>query len=271
MTNEAALACGALHLHELSSQIFRNRRMLRIWVPPGYDDPANLGRRYPVLYLNDGQNLFDPSTAYIGVDWQVGRSAEILIREGCIPPLIIVGIDNAQKNRGKEYLPYQTRFPYLSRVKGKQYPDFLIREVMPFVSQHYRIAEGGHNTGLGGSSFGAVISLYTVMARPGVFGRLLLESPSLFVTNRRLIKDSHRVKLWPERIYLAVGTQEAGSDQRKNQSVVNDVKRLEDVLRQAGLGPDRLQVEIEEGGRHSEADWARRFPRALQFLFAACR
>jgi predicted alpha/beta superfamily hydrolase len=268
MTNQATLACGALHLHDFSSQIFRNRRMLRIWVPPGYDDPLTAGRHYPVLYLNDGQNLFDPSTAYIGVDWQVGRSAEMLIREGRVPPLIIVGIDHAQNNRGREYLPYQNHFPYLARVKGKQYPDFLIREVMPFVRQHYRIAEGGHNTGLGGSSFGAVISLYTVMARPGVFGRLLLESPSLFVTNRRLIKDSHRVKLWPERIYLGVGTQEAGSDQRKNQAVVNDVKRLEEVLRHAGLGPDRLLVEIEQGARHSEGDWARRFPRALQFLFA---
>jgi predicted alpha/beta superfamily hydrolase len=267
MSNEAITASGALHLHEFGSQTFRNTRMLRIWVPPGYDDPVNAGRHYPVLYLNDGQNLFDASTSYIGVDWQVGHSAEILIREGRVPPLIIVGIDNAQKNRGKEYLPYQNRFPFLARVKGKQYPDFLIREVMPFVGQHYRAAEGGHNTGLGGSSFGAVISLYTVMARPGVFGRVLLESPSLFVTNRRLIKDSQRVKLWPERIFLAVGTQEAGSDHRKNQAVVNDVRRLEGVLRHAGLGSGRLEVEVEEGAHHSEGDWARRFPRALQFLF----
>ena len=157
---------------------------------PDTISPENEGRRYPVFYLNDGQNLFDPATAYIGVDWQVGETAARLIAEGKVPPLMIVGIDNAQKDRAKEYLPYRSMHPPVLRPQGKRYPDFLLDEVMPFVGQRYRIAGGPENTGLGGSSLGAIISLFTVMDRPGVFGRLLLESPSLFISNRQLLRSS---------------------------------------------------------------------------------
>ena len=79
--------------------------MLRVWLPPGYNETENEGRHYPVFYLHDGQNLFDPATAYIGVDWQVDESADRLICQGKVPPLIVVGIDNAQKDRPREYLP----------------------------------------------------------------------------------------------------------------------------------------------------------------------
>ena len=223
-------------------------------------------RHYPIFYLNDGQNLFDPATAYIGVDWQADQAADRLIREGKIPPLIIVGIDNAQRQRPKEYLPYRSFHPPVMRPQGKCYPDFLINEVMPFVYQRYRIARGPENTGLGGSSLGAIISLYTAMERPGVFGRLLLESPSLFISNRQLLKSSRSFRQWPQRIFLAIGTREAGSEER-DREVVKDVRELESILRQAGLGEDRLRVRIDDGATHSEREWAKRFPEALAFLF----
>ena len=258
---------GELRLHELQSRIFRNMRRLRVWLPPGYSAPENQGRHYPVFYLNDGQNLFDPATAYIGVDWQADEAADRLIRENRIPPLIIVGIDNAQKERAKEYLPYRSFSPPVMRPQGKRYPDFLLNEVMPLIYQHYRIARGPENTGLGGSSLGAIISLYTVMSRPGVVGRLLLESPSLFVSNRQLVKSSRAFRQWPARIYMAIGTREAGSEDR-DQQVVNDVRNLEHVLHRAGLRDDRLLVRIDEGATHNEREWAKRFPEALTFLFA---
>jgi enterochelin esterase-like enzyme len=257
---------GELRLHELQSRIFRNSRMLRVWLPPGYGAPENQGRHYPVFYLNDGQNLFDPATAYIGVDWQADEAADRLIRDNRIPPLILVGIDNAQKDRPREYLPHRSFNPPVMRPLGKCYPDFLLNEVMPFLYQHYRIARGPENTGLGGSSLGAIVSLYTAMARPGIFGRLLLESPSLFVSNRRLLKSSRALRDWPEKIFMAVGTNEAGSEDRDRQ-VVEDVRALERVLRRTGLGENRLLVRIDEGATHSERDWARRFPEALAFLF----
>lgn len=257
---------GELRLHELQSRIFRNTRMLRVWLPPGYSALENQRRHYPVFYLNDGQNLFDPATAYIGVDWQADEAADRLIREGRIPPLIIVGVDNAQKERPREYLPYRSFHPPIMRPQGKRYPDFLLNEVMPFVNRQYRIARGPENTGLGGSSLGAIISLYTVLDRPGVFGRLLLESPSLFISNRQLLKSSRAFRQWPARIFMAMGSREAGAEER-DQEVVEDVRELEHVLRRAGLREDRLLVRIDEGATHSEAAWARRFPEALAFLF----
>ena len=257
---------GELRLHELPSRIFRNTRRLRVWLPPGYSAPENQGRHYPVFYLQDGQNLFDPATAYIGVDWQVDEAADRLIRESKIPPLIIVGIDNAQKERPREYLPYRSFHPPVMRPQGKRYPDFLLQEVMPFLYRHYRIARGPENTGLGGSSLGAIISLYTAMDRPGVFGRLLLESPSLFVSNRQLLKSSRAFRQWPARIFMAIGTREAESEDG-DQQAVEDVRELEHVIRRAGLRDDRLLVKIEEGATHNEIEWAKRFPEALTFLF----
>ena len=257
---------GELRLHELQSRIFRNTRMLRVWLPPGYSAPENQGRHYPVFYLNDGQNLFDKATAYIGVDWQADEAADRLIREGRIPPLVLVGIDNAQKDRPREYLPYRTFNPPIMRPQGKHYPNFLLNEVMPFLYQRYRIARGPENTGLGGSSLGAIISLYTAMDRPGIFGRLLLESPSLFVSNRQFLKCSRAFRQWPEKIFMAMGTNEAGSEGRDRQ-VVEDVLALERVLRRAGLNEDRLLVRIDEGATHNEREWAKRFPEALAFLF----
>jgi predicted alpha/beta superfamily hydrolase len=257
---------GDLRLHEFHSQIFRNTRMLRVWLPPRYDAPGNETRQYPVLYLNDGQNLFDRATAFAGVEWQVDETADRLIRQEVIPPLIIVGIDNTQGDRIKEFLPYRSLHPPVLRPQGKRYPDFLMNEVMPFVYERYRIARGPENTGLGGSSLGALISLYTVIERPGVFGLLLLESPSLFISNRRILKYSRRFRRWPERVFLAMGTREAGRED-KDKQVVEDVRQLERSLRRAGLDESRLLVKIDEGATHNEAEWAKRFPEALSFLF----
>lgn len=258
---------GVLRLHEFTSRVYRNTRLLRIWLPPDYDAPENAARYYPVFYLNDGQNLFDPSTAFAGVDWQVDETAERLIAEAKIVPLIIVGIDNATVERIKEFLPYRSFSPPVLRPQGKRYPDFLMNEVMPFVWERYRIARGPENTGLGGSSLGALISLYTVLDRPGAFGRLLLESPSLFVSSRRILKYSRYFQQWPERIVIGIGTHEAGRDD-KDRQVVDDVRELQQIMLRAGLGDDRLRVRIDVGASHNEAEWGKRFPEALSFLFA---
>jgi enterochelin esterase-like enzyme len=259
-------AAGDLRLHEFRSRVFRNSRFLRVWLPPGYDDAESARRRYPVLYLNDGQNLFEPSTSFTGVEWQVDETAERLIRESQIPPMIIVGIDHAQKDRFREYMPHRSLSPMMLRVQGHRYPNFLLKEVMPFIARNYRVAIGSENTGLGGSSLGALISLYTVSVHPGWFGRLLLESPSLWASNRQMIKDSRAIRQWPERIFLAAGTQEAGREDR-DRSVVDDVRELAGVFRRGGLNDQRLRLVIEDGASHNEAAWARRFPDALTFLF----
>lgn len=259
-------ATGDLRLHSFRSRVFRNTRFLRVWLPPGYDDPENARKRYPVLYLNDGQNLFESATSFTGVEWQADENADRLTREGMIAPVIIVGLDNAGKNRIREYMPHRSLHPVILRSQGNRYPVFLMKEVMPFVARTYRVASGAENTGLGGSSLGALIALYTAATRPGVFGRLLLESPSLWASNRQSIKASRGVKIWPEKIFLATGTAEAGNPDR-DRSTVDDVRELAGILRRSGLGDDRLRLVIEEGGTHHESAWARRFPEALTFLF----
>ncbi len=258
------VSTGNVWLHELSSRIFENTRLVRVWLPPDYDGWG--ATRYPVLYLNDGQNLFDPATAFAGVHWQVGETATRLIAEQRIPPLIIVGIDNT-KIRACEYIPYRSRDPRALKPKGKCYPDFLQREVMPLIEEHYSVLKGPENTGLGGSSLGGFITLYTQLAAPGVFGRLLIESPSLFVARRRILEESRRFRSWPARMYLGMGTRETGNAE-KDARIVDDVRRLESILREAGLDEQRLKVRIDDGATHSESAWAARFPEALEFLYS---
>ncbi|HEY6301681.1 MAG TPA: alpha/beta hydrolase-fold protein [Terriglobales bacterium] len=258
------VSTGNLWLHELRSQIFGNTRLLRVWLPPDYDGWGAI--RYPVLYLNDGQNLFDPLTAFAGVDWQAGETAARLIAEQKIRPLIIVGIDNT-KSRASEYIPHKSKDPRVLNAKGKCYPDFLQREVMPLIGERYSVLKGPENTGLGGSSLGGLITLYTQLAVPGVFGRLLIESPSLFVANRRILEESRGFHTWPARTYLGIGTREAGNAE-KDAKIVNDVRELEAILGQAGLDENRLKVRIDEGATHNESAWAARFPEALEFLYS---
>jgi predicted alpha/beta superfamily hydrolase len=225
------------------------------------------GRSYPVLYLNDGQNLFEPERAFAGVTWRAGEAAAGLIRRRAIPPLIIVGIDHGESRRALEYLPVSdhpendARYPL-----GAQYAAFVTQEVMPIIMHRYPIAHGARYTGLGGSSYGALAALYTALLRPGVFGRLLLESPSLYVGNRYLLRRARVAKRWPSRIYLGVGTMETNRRDVNTETVAN-VLAFGRILRTAGLGPRRLQVRVEEGAAHTEAAWAERFPKALTFLF----
>jgi len=197
----------------------------------------------------------------------VDETSDRLIREGVVPPMIIVGIDNGGKDRLREYMPYRSLQPMRLRTQGSRYANFLIREVMPFIDRGYRAAPGAQNTGLGGSSLGALIALYTAVSRPNVIGRLLLESPSLWASNRQIIRQSRKIKRWPERIFLATGTAEAGRKD-KDQSMVDDVRELAAILRRAGLDDQRLKLVVDEGALHHESAWAKRFPDALTFLFA---
>jgi predicted alpha/beta superfamily hydrolase len=259
---------GTLEIHTIASRILRGRRTLRVWLPPGY---AGLHgrRRYPVLYLNDGQNLFEPSTSFTGVDWQVDEAAARLIDEDRIVPLVIVGIDNGGPRRSREYLPYRDPTnPGGGRPAADRYLDFVEREVMPFVAQEFRVIHHAQSTGFGGSSYGAVVALHAVIARRRLFGRLLLESPALQIGDGQLVLDATQVRRWPQRVYLGVGTQETRSEYTSRR-VVDMTLALGAVIQAAGLGKDRLDVVVDEAGGHHEGAWAYRFPRALEFLYGS--
>lgn len=255
-------ATGDLEIVQFDSTIFPTSRKLRILLPEGYRLPENRDRRYPVLYLNDGQNLFDVCTSqFSGEEWGVDETVQQLIARSEIRPLIVVGIDNGGKRqRPREYLPYfdDTLKPPESNPEGRLYPRFLLDEIVPFVENHYRVLPGEEHRALGGASYGAGIALYTVVKRPGSFEKLLLESPSVYADDYHLLKDAKSVRVWPHQIFIGTGT--------VNEPVA-DVDALRKLFEKSGLGSDRLRVVVQKGGEHSEYWWGRRLPEALRFLF----
>lgn len=262
---------GVLEIVPFQSKIFHNTRMLRVWLPANYGSPRNAHRSYPVLYMHDAQNLFDDATSNAG-EWHVDETVDHLVGSFQIPPMIVVGIDHAGEKRSSEYLPYpdpnhkQFGTPDLKEVHGKDYATFLLTEVMPFVEKHYRVSRGIMNTGIGGSSYGGVISLYTVLQHPGVFGHVLVESPVLGVGDGQLLKDAEQAKQLPQKMFLAIGTSET-KDPDYNAQLVKHVEELQTILRRKGMGSDRLKVVVEEGAVHNEGAWSRRLPQALIFLY----
>lgn len=267
---------GDLRILELESAVFQNTRSLRVWLPPGYDDPEAGDKTYPTLYLNDGQSLFDASTSLFGTEeWRVDEVADSLIRLGEIPPIIIVGIDNAgRRGRAKEYLPYPDEYldPPVPNPMGDRYPEFLRHEIIPFIESHFRVSESRSNRYLGGSSYGALISQYVAVADPELFVGLLLESPSFYVENNRILKLTEESELTSLRVYLGVGTNElaleACPDHPGNQEAVDGVNQMAKLYRAKGLEDgSSLYVNIEQCAEHRESAWARRFSTALLFLF----
>lgn len=254
-----------LQPHDIDSRYLGARRRITVWLPPmpRGASPAPL----PVLYLNDGQNLFEPARAFAGRTWGVPETAGALVRAGRIPPLAIVGIDHGESRRADEFLPVpDARNPDSTLPLARQYASFVTREVMPFVQRAFGVARGASATGFGGSSYGAVAALYTVLLEPGIFGRLLLESPSLYVGDGYVLRRAAAATRLPSRIYLGVGTEETGAADVNRETVAN-VRRLETLLRGRGLGGRRLMTVVEPGAAHSEDAWARRLGPALEFLY----
>jgi predicted alpha/beta superfamily hydrolase len=263
---------GWMEIIPFDSKIYHATRILRVLVPANYFSPHNARRSYPVLYMQDGQNLFDKVTSFSG-EWQMDETVEHLVGGFKIPPMFVVGIDNAGEKRSSDYLPYPD--PHNDKdgvsdekdLHGNEYARFVVTEVMPFIQKRYRIARGAMNAGLGGSSYGADIALYTAMHYPGTFGHLLIESPALWIGNDQLLKDVEKTKVLPQKIYLGIGTDEDPSDIALSADALKHVKDLEAELRKKGLGPARLKVVVEEGGKHNEEYWSKRLPDAMLFLY----
>src|SRR5689334_19373319 len=199
---------GDLRIRPFTSKIFNNTRQLRVLLPPGYDAPENKTKRYPVLYMLDGQNLFDACLSDVShAEWQVDETVYRLIREKAIPEMIVVGVDHMGVKRAYEFLPYRDYAgnPEMEEPAGKKFPDFLATEVLPFVNKQYRTLTGHGNTGLGGSSYGGVATLYGLMARPQTFGFGLIESPTIWVGMGQLIRDTSPLVAFPNKVFMGFG------------------------------------------------------------------
>lgn len=254
-------APGHLDIVELHSNALGAARTIRVWTPPH----LARGVRCDVLYLNDGQNLFGDGPYEDGGGWHADEGAAKLIADHAIDPLIVVGIDNGgdDRARGVDYLPVPDPFEQNPAPSGAdRYLDFVIGDVIPYVNAHYPTRAAPAHTGFGGSSYGAASAFYAALSRPGVFGRLLLESPSVGAGNGVMLERARTFTKWPERIDIGIGTFEGRGGRGSGA-----VQTLVDILKGAGFTDARLRVVVQDGAGHNEAAWASRFPDAVKFLF----
>src|ERR1700746_400189 len=207
----AAARPGQLRKFEdYRSRYLPGERTLIVYTPGIYERRSDL--RFPVLYMQDGQNLFDPATSFIqGKYWRVGETADRLIAEGAIQPLVIVGIYNTGKRRLREYSPSKDR--RLGGGGADRYGRMLTREIKPFIESQFRILSGAGNTGIAGSSLGGLLTIYLGLKYRQIFGRVAALSPSVWWNQRWIVNYVARGRVEPRpRMWLDAGTQERGPE-----------------------------------------------------------
>ena len=235
-------------------------RDIIVYLPPGYDATV----KYPVFYLQDGQNLFDPATAFYGNDWRADIIADQLIVSGAIEPILMVGVYNTGVRRISEYTP--TRDSGMRKGgKADRYAQMLARELKPFIEREYGARRAAADTAVGGSSLGALVSLEAGLLYPRVFGKLAVISPSVWWDQRSILEIvrgfSSAVR---PRIWLDTGTEEGNSAQQ----VLADARMLRDALAERGWR-EGLDLSYKEfhGAGHSEWAWGERFGEVLRYFF----
>eukprot|EP00198_Chlamydomonas_reinhardtii_P004541 XP_001693877.1 predicted protein [Chlamydomonas reinhardtii] len=262
---------------------WRGDRMLRVWTPHGYTRADAAREAFPVIYLNDGQNLFDDKLTLSGHAWHAAEAAAGLIYHGQLPPFVIVGIDHSGPTRSYDYLPCPPGTAGGYRADAEKWPgggvdaylQEVLGEVLPFAEKEYGVSKEPSLRSFGGSSFGGICALCAALRHPGVFGSFLVESPSLWFGDERMLREELPgfQGPWPARVFLAMGTKEY-SGIRKTTEPEFDAKLVElthelaEVLEGRGglTKGTRLKVVIDEGATHTESAWAARLPRALRFL-----
>lgn len=272
-------------------QLAGRERTIRVYLPPGYDGSS---ARFPVLYLQDAQNLFAPG---MFGDWLVDETIDRLVYADSLRALIVVGIDNSE-HRLAEYSPWvdsQLRawldsayFPATDGGEGDAYLRFITNTLKPEIDRRYRTLTGREETGIGGSSMGGVIALYAGLVRPDVFSKVMAMSPAVWFTEDGGAWLSHNrlVALVREhpvpsdvRFYVDVGTSErsratdpdvvdsVGKRVTYPRAYLEGAQAVVDALRAAGVPDSRLRFVVDSGAEHNERAWARRLPGALEWLF----
>lgn len=227
-------------------------RQIRIYLPPGYEQGD---RRYPVLYMHDGQNLFDDVTSYAG-EWGVDETLnELAGQEG--PELIVVGIDNGQERRMNELSPWPN--PEFGAAEGREYMTFIVDVVKPFVDRSYRTLPGQEHTAIMGSSMGGLISHYALFEYPQVFSRAGVFSPSYWYSDEVFSSSDVDRLADNSRLYLLIGAKEGGA--------AKDLRRMHEQLIDDGLNGERIVAKVVPGGWHHESFWRAHFGEAVEWLF----
>jgi predicted alpha/beta superfamily hydrolase len=261
----AASTSGDLRHHpDLASRHLAARRDVWVYLPPGY---AASAKRYPVLYMHDGNNLFDADRAFMGQEWHVDETAERMIRAGELPPLIIVGVGNTSA-RMDEYTWVPAEIDgKVAGGQGAQYARFLISELKPMIDRTYRTLPDRENTGVMGSSLGGLVSLYLARHHGDVFGKIGAMSPSVWWKDRAVLDEVAGMRA-DHRVWLDFGTREGSGDETQARLRLENARELSRRFEARGYRHERNLAFMEDAGAgHNEAAWARRMPNALRFLF----
>lgn len=255
-----------LRLHRaFRSRHLPDARDVIVYLPPGYDSEPR--RSYPVLYMQDGQNLFDPETSFIqGRTWELGEQADEVIEAGEVEPLIIVGIYNTGDRRLAEYT--HERDWQRGGGEADRYGLLLTEDLMPWIARHYRVRTDRDSTGLGGSSLGGLVTLYLGLRYAHIFGRLAVLSPSVWWNHKSILGqlNERAPQIWERpRIWLDVG-------EREGHRTLRDAEMLARRLKANGwVAGETLHFERVPEGTHDEASWARRVKPMLRFQFPVSR
>ena len=256
---------GNIQRHrQFPSRTLGNRRDILVYLPPGYRRFRR--RHYPVLYLQDGQNVFDATTAFAGVEWGVDETAQRLIRRRLIEPVIIVAIANTGPDRIHEYAPTRgiidskAKRKKRSRGLARKYAKFLIQELKPFIDSKYRTRAEAEFTGLGGSSLGGLLTMTLGLWFPNVFTRLAVLSPSVWWDDEVIVRGVLALeKKLPLKIWLDTGSAEPGWERARNLCAA--------LIDRGWNLYDDLEYHEFEGADHSEAAWGARVDPVLRFLY----
>jgi predicted alpha/beta superfamily hydrolase len=255
----AAVRQGRLdRIAAFESKILGNTRDVTVYLPAGYDDHDD---RYPVLYMQDGQNLFEPHRAFIpGQHWRLAEAADEAIGARTASPMIIVGVDNAGPSRIDEYAP--THDPKRDGGgRADDYARFLLEELKPVIDASYRTLGDGEHTAVGGSSLGGLLAMHIAAKYPHAFSRVAVMSPSVWWNDRVILREvdefagPHRPRVW-----LDIGGREGGD-------AISGAQALRDRLRAKGWNDESLLYHEDRRADHSERAWAARVRKVLEFLF----
>jgi predicted alpha/beta superfamily hydrolase len=246
---------------EYEIPVLGKHRRVAVMLPHNYDSDPD--KRYPVLYLQDGQNLYEDEAPF--GTWAVDKRLALLAAEG-FGDVIVVAIDHAEQYRIKEFSPFL--HPKLGQGEGDLYINFIVEELKPFIDSRYRTLPTRENTGIGGSSMGGLISIYAGFLRPDVYGKLMIFSPSLWVSDQIFNYARHYLPYQTTRIYLYGGEQEGrGSDIGNFMKMMHGMK---EELEQVSLRhPKTIEIMFSSNpvGKHSEYYWGVEFPKALKWLY----
>lgn len=223
----------------------------KIWVytPEGY---KTAGKKYPVIYMHDAQNLFDASTSYSG-EWKVDEILDSLKQ----PEVIVVGIEHGNEKRIDELTP----FPHekYGGGKGDKYLSFLVETLKPHIDVVYPTLSEAENTTIMGSSLGGLISFYGALKYPEIFGKAGVFSPSFWFSEEIYKFVEGREIENSTKFYFVGGTGEG-------EEMIPDLKKMYDLLKEKGLSEENMHIKIVKDGQHNEAAWSREFPEAFSWL-----